>query len=75
MDLSGLGSTGRYILSFLMGFVTLIASVFSVFIPSFGAEDYSWVDEVDWWTAEAAKRVGVSVGGPRSAARVLPNGD
>ena len=33
------------------------------------------VNTPDWWTAETAKRLGVSVGGPRSLARVLPNGD
>ena len=31
------------------------------------------VNTLDWWTAETAKRVGVSVGGPRSLSRVLPN--
>lgn len=33
------------------------------------------VNTLDWWTAETAKRVGVSVGGPRSLARVLPKSD
>lgn len=36
---------------------------------------HSAVNTPDWWTAETAKRLGVSVGGPRSLARVLPNGN
>lgn len=32
------------------------------------------VNTLDFWTAGTAKRVGVSVGGPRSPARVLPHG-
>lgn len=33
------------------------------------------VNTLDWRTAKTAKRVGVSVGGPRFLARDLPNGD
>lgn len=33
------------------------------------------VNTLDWWTAETAKRVGVSAGGPRFLATDLPNRD
>lgn len=33
------------------------------------------VNTLDWWTARAAKRVGVCVGGPPSLARDLPEQD
>lgn len=33
------------------------------------------VNTLDWRTAETARKVGVSVGGPHSLARILPHSD
>lgn len=48
-----MGSTMRYVLAVFMGIMTLITSAFSVLTPA-SAYDYSFVDEIDWWTAEEA---------------------
>lgn len=49
-----MNSTTRYIFAVLMGIITLFTSAFGVMIPSTSTDDYSFADEIDWWTAEDA---------------------
>lgn len=49
-----MGSTMRYVVGALMGVITLFTSAFGILIPTADASDYSFVEEIDWWTAEDA---------------------
>ncbi len=49
-----MGSTMRYVLSVFMGILILFNTAFGLVISPSYTYDYSFVDGIDWWTAEEA---------------------